>query len=160
MSLVSKISVKELNKKIRLAHSDSKKIDYFYRRFVATESFSLERPETCTIYSPDMENGKSPSRLSFCSLSVLRIIFGRYHSPVSACLVNYRRKSGKLSAYARPINRWSVSTSSRYNEHSADIGRQLIPLCQYSFYMINYRGARMCSVCSFASDSGHPEIYQ
>ena len=67
MRLVSKISVKELNKKIRLAHSDSKKIDYFYRRFVATESFSLERPETCTIYSPDMENGKSPSRLSFCS---------------------------------------------------------------------------------------------
>lgn len=28
MRLVSKISVKELNKKIRLAHSDSKKIDY------------------------------------------------------------------------------------------------------------------------------------
>ena len=98
MRLVSKISVKELNTKIRLAHSDSKKIDYFYRRFVATESFSLKRPETCTIYSPDMENGKSPSRLSFCSLSVLLIIFGRYHSRVSACrssiylvLVNYRR---------------------------------------------------------------------
>lgn len=43
MRLVSKISVKELNTKIRLAHSDSKKIDYFYRRFVATESFSLKR---------------------------------------------------------------------------------------------------------------------
>ena len=54
MRLVSKMGVKESNTKIRLAHSDSKKRDYFYRRFVATESFQLERTETCSIYSPDI----------------------------------------------------------------------------------------------------------
>ena len=56
-----------------------------------------------------MESGKSPSRLSFFSLCVLRIIFGQYHSPVSACqsiidllLVNYRRMLYRYIAGASP----------------------------------------------------------
>ena len=121
MRLVSKMDVKESNTKIRLAHSDIKKRDYFYRRFVATESFPLERPETCSIYSPDMENGKSPSRLSFFSLCVLRVIFGRYHSPVSACrsiidllMVNYRRMLDRYIAGASPPPVDTRGTLGRY----------------------------------------------
>ena len=121
MRLVSKMDVKESNTKIRLAHSDIKKRDYFYRRFVATESFALERPETCSIYSPDMENGKSPSRLSFFSLCVLRVIFGRYHSPVSACrsiidllMVNYRRMLDRYIAGASPPAVDTRGTLGRY----------------------------------------------
>lgn len=121
MRLVSKMDVKESNTKIRLAHSDIKKRDYFYTRFVATESFPLERPETCSIYSPDMENGKSPSRLSFFSLCVLRVIFGRYHSPVSACrsiidllMVNYRRMLDRYIAGASPPAVDTRGTLGRY----------------------------------------------
>lgn len=147
MRLVSKMGVKESNTNIRLAHSDSKKRDHFYRRFVATESFPLERTETCSIYSPDMENGNSPSRLSFFSLCVLRIIFGRYSTnswPISQSSIGmsvyYLPSVGKLSAYAWQIYRWSVSTSSRYARNTRPISVDNWSLSVSIRFMINYYG--------------------